>query len=164
VASRRDRGTRGWRLRLVVLAALAGTVLSANVTSTAGAKDLFPTRGVGFTGGIQPQSIRIFGETFFQTTLAHFDHNGTGTILLAGNDAGTASTLVNDEIVIKVRHPNGSTAVFRHDYSHGCTSTFGLAPVDITGLFAVGSNRVTVSLNDVCGGESASDAVWITAR
>jgi hypothetical protein len=147
----------------VALAGLLGLTLSANAMSSAGANGRFPDKGYSPTSGIQPQVIRNFGETFFEAALAHFDHTGTGTIVLAGNQDGTGSTLVDDKIVIKVRHPNGSMSTFRHDYSHGCTSTFSLGPVDITSLFRVGANKVSVLLMDACGGEEASNAIWITA-
>lgn len=152
---------REW-VRLVALAGLAGLMLSANAATTAGARGRFPDKGFSPTGGISAQPIQQFGEVFFEANYGYFDHNGTGTIVLAGNEDGTGSTLVDDMIRIKVRHPDGTSSTFMHDYSHGCTSTFGLGPVDITFMFDVGVNRVAVALKDACGGEVGSNAIWIT--
>jgi len=155
------RSRNRWLL-VVALAGVAGLVLSANAATSAGAGTRFPDRGYSPTGGIQLQTIHRFGETFFQAGLAHFDHNGTGTIVLAGNADGSGTTLVDDVIVIKVTHENGSTSTFRHDYSHACTGSVAMGPVDITNLFEVGSNQVLVTLKDNCGGEDGSNAIWIT--
>jgi hypothetical protein len=163
VKKRMRTWNRGRAARLVALAGLVGLALSINALSSAGANGLFPDRGYSPTAGIQPQVIRDFGETFYRGMLSHFDHTGTGTIVLAGNQEGTAATLVDDKIVIKVQHPNGTTSTYQHDYSHGCTSTSALGPVNITSMFQVGANRVSVALMDVCGGEEASNAIWITA-
>jgi len=149
-------------VRVVVLAGVAGVVLSANVASTAGAGTRFPDRGYSPTGGIQLQTVHQFGEVFFGSTLQHFDHNGTGTIVLAGSADGTASTLVDDVIIIKVHRPDGSVATFRHDYTQGCSNFQSMAPRDITNLFEVGSNRVVITLKDGCGGQDGTDAIWIT--
>lgn len=155
-------GVRARWTRVVLLAGVAGVLMSANAATTAGAGTRFPDRGYSPTGGIQLQTVRQFGEVFFGSTLVHFDHNGTGTIVLAGNPDGTGSTLVDDVIIIKVQHPNGSTATFRHDYTQGCSNFESMGPVDITHLFAVGSNRVVVTLKDGCGGQDGSNAIWIT--
>jgi hypothetical protein len=155
--------TRGRPVRLVVLAGLLGLVLSANAMTTAGANGRFPEKGYSPTSGIQPQVVHNIGEVFFAADLLHFDHTGTGTIVLAGNQDGTGSTLVDDKILVKVRRPDGTTAIYQHDYSRGCTGSFPLGPVDITSLFKTGTNRVEVTLKDMCGGEEASNAIWITA-
>lgn len=159
----RTAWTRRKTVRLWAMAGLLGLALSANAITAAGANGRFPEKGYSPTAGIQPQTIHVIGEVFFEANLAHFDHTGVGTIVLAGNQDGTGSTLVDDKILIKVRHPNGTVSTFSHDYSAGCTGSFGMLPVDITSMFQVGSNRVAVVLRDGCGGEEASNPIWITA-
>jgi hypothetical protein len=156
------RTHRGW-FRICVLAGTMGLALSAGGATSAGAGGRFPSTGFSPTSGIALQPVNVFGERFYGANFVHLNWNGTQTIVLAGNQDGTGSTLVDDMILIRVKHPDGSTKTFSHDYSNGCTINSELLPVDVTRLFAVGNNRVNVALEDACGGEVGSNAIWITA-
>src|SRR5437870_1969797 len=121
----------------VALLAAAGLVVFALAAggATAGAGSSFPEAGLSPTAGIAEESVVQLGEVFYVANYGHFDWDGIGTIVLSANQDGTGSTLVDDKIQIRVWHEDGTTSVFRHDYSHGCGFSSSLAPTPITGLF-----------------------------
>ena len=130
--------------------------------STAGAGSAFPEAGLSPTAGIAEEPVVRLGEVFYVANYGHFDWDGIGTIVLSANQDGSGSTLVDDMIMIRVWHADGTTSVFRHDYSHGCGFSSSLPPTAITSLFKTGSNKIAVVLQDACGGLEGSNSVWIT--
>ena len=88
------------------------------------------------------------GEAFYDANYGHFNWDGIGTIVLSANQDGTGSTLVDDKIQIRVWHEDGSSSVFRHDYSHGCGFSSSMPPTAITSLFHIGSNKIAVVLQE----------------
>lgn len=68
---------------------------------------------------------------------------------------------VDDEIIVEVTRPDGSTASFSHDFSANCggVGIIPAGPFDITSLFATGTNLVKVRFRDKCGlaGSGASN-------
>ena len=146
------------------LLAVAGLLLLALAASgpTAGAGSAFPEAGLSPTAGIAEEPVVQLGEVFYVSNYGHFDWDGIGTIVLSANQDGTGSTLVDDKIMIRVWHADGTTSVFRHDYSHGCGFSSALPPTAITSLFKNGSNKIAVVLQDGCGGLEGSNSLWIT--
>ena len=84
-----------------------------------------------------------------------------GNIILAGDEAGSLPTLVDDYINIRVVRPDGSIKIFTNRYQGGCIQLTPLPPTDITNLFLPGTNQVTVRLNDLCGVKASSNPIYI---
>ncbi len=150
-----------WRTSLLAVAGLVAVALFAAGT-TAGAGSTFPEAGLSPTAGIAEEPVVQLGEVFYVANYGHFDWDGIGTIVLSANQDGSGSTLVDDKIMIRVWHADGTTSVFRHDYSHGCGFSSSMPPTAITSLFKVGSNKIAVVLQDACGGLEGSNSLWIT--
>ena len=158
----RLRGVRRGRFAGILLAAGALTVSAVLITgSVASGTPSQASLGTGVTGGIDARPVVLVGSTFF---VAGFSLSVTSGqhVTLAEFDNGTGNTLVDDVIKIRVKHTNGSISTFTHDYSNGCGFATSLPPTDVTGFFNVGSNNVTVSFLDKCGGNSSSSPVFLT--
>jgi hypothetical protein len=149
------------RVGLVALVGLVVFGLAAGVTS-AGAGSLFPEAGLSPTAGISEEPVVVFGEAFYNANYPHFNWDGFGSIVLSANQDGTGFTLVDDKIMIKVFHSDGTSSIFRHDYSHGCSFSSSLAPTNVTSLFHLGNNKISVVLSDGCGGLEGSNSIWLT--
>jgi|1186.fasta_scaffold05496_3 hypothetical protein len=141
---------------LVTLAALIVGRLSTSTAATTGP-------AVRVTPKTSPKPVGAVGETFLTKTFT-LSHTG-GTVKIAGNPGGTAQVEVDDALVFKVKHADGTTSSYSHDYSQGCIGLSGdvpTNPVDISSLFRVGVNRITFSFKDACGGSDATWAMWLT--
>ena len=63
-------------------------------------------------------------------------------------DCISLKPVVDDALVIKVKHADGTTSSYSHDYSQGCIGLSGEVPtnpVDMSSLFQVGVNTITFS-------------------
>ncbi len=89
-----------------------------------------PNPAVGFTSRIDNRLADALGETFFTATVSRVSYSG-GPMFLAGSKDGTASTLVDDALKIKVVHQDGTSSTYTHDYSGGCGPDTPLAPTNI---------------------------------
>jgi hypothetical protein len=81
-------------------------------------------------------------------------HDGAPVILAADAD-GTEPFLVNDDLTIRVTHPDGSEAdPYHHNFgeSSNCAVDLPQDPVDLTAMFAPGVNTVTFEIRDGCRG------------
>jgi hypothetical protein len=110
-----------------------------------------------------PKPVGAVGETFLTKT---FTLSYTrGMVKIAGGPSGTAQIEVDDALVVKVKHADGTTSSYSHDYSQGCIGLSGdvpTNPVDISSLFRVGVDTITFSFKDACGGSDATWALWLT--
>jgi len=149
------------RIQVFTVVGLVALCLWTSGT-TAGARGTYPEAGLSPTEGISEEPVVKVGEAFYDANYGHFNWDGIGTIVLSANQDGTGSTLVDDTIMIRVVHTDGTTSIFRHDYSHGCSFSSGLAPTVISGLFHVGDNKIAVILSDACGGLEGSNSLWLT--
>jgi len=88
------------------------------------------------------------GESFFTRTLrvAYSD----GRIFLSGQPYPN-DFAVDDRLELTVTHPDGSTATWTRRFNDDCLTNRSIPPQDVTDLFAVGQNTVTVVLRDICG-------------
>jgi hypothetical protein len=120
-----------------------------------------PNPAFSLTGGVDHRLVDTVGETFFTATVSRMTYS-SGPVFLAGSKDGTASTLVDDALKIKVVHQDGTTSSYSHDYSGGCGPDTPLAPTNLASKFKPGVNKVTVTLTDVCGGGVSSSALWLT--
>ena len=152
-------GRRRLWIGLVVASALmASTVLITGATASG-----TPTAslGTGVTGGVDARPVNLIGATFFvagfNLSLSSGQH-----VTMAEFANGTGNTFVDDVIVIRVKHQNGSQSTFTHDYSNGCGFATSLPPIDVTPYFNIGSNNVTATLKDKCGGTMTSSPVFLT--
>ena len=132
------------------LSVLPGTSLAADVGLTA----------VGVTAGIGDTSVLPkIGQPFYKAKFT-INYSGSGTVVLSANPDGTGHTVVDDVMTIQV-----NSHKFIHDYTNDCrTGLVPLGPQDLTSLFKVGLNKVTVTLKDKCGIGVASDPLWITVQ
>jgi len=146
----------------VVLTAGVLTMFAVLVTgSVAGGTPTQASLGTGVTGGIDARPVVVVGSTFFVAGFSLSISSGQH-VTLAEFDNGTGNTLVDDVLKIRVKHSNGTISTFTHDYSNGCGFATSLPPTDVTGFFNVGSNNVTATFLDKCGGNSSSSPVFLT--
>jgi hypothetical protein len=157
IASSWLRRKRVW-LGLGVAAALTSSVL---ITGATRSESPSASLGTGVTGGVDARPVNVIGATFFfsgfNLSLSSGQH-----VTMAEFANGTGDTFVDDVIVIRVKHQNGSVSTFTHDYSNGCGFATSLPPIDVTPYFNIGSNNITVTLKDKCGGTMASSPVFLT--
>ena len=104
------RWTGQGRLQLLTVVGLVALGLWASGT-TAGAGARFPEAGLSPTAGIAEEPAQRVGEAFYDANYGHFNWDGIGTIVLSANEDGTGSTLVDDKILIKVVHTDGTTSI-----------------------------------------------------
>lgn len=130
------------------------SILSASVSMAA---DL---QSISFTGGIPVNFSIVAGEIFYKSQFS-FYYDGIGPVVLSANADGTGDATVDDVLVIRVVHPDTTVSVFKHDYSHACSTIIPLAPKDIRKKFAQGLNKVTVIMKDSCGGNVGATSFWL---
>ncbi len=134
-------------------------VLAAPAVQAAPKEPGFPL--VSITGGFLGIPVVNPGSGFFKASFRLSVTAGV-PVILAGSSDLTGQTQVDDELVLTVVHPDGSTATWVNDYNPGCFSLQWEGPQDVTRLFHPGVNKVHVSLRDVCGGEEgANSPLWI---
>jgi hypothetical protein len=88
------------------------------------------------------------GESFFsrELTLSY----ASGRVVLSGPTVSRPFAL-DDEIEITVMKPDGTTSTWTRPLTTDCGTSASFAPLDVTHLFGVGQNTVTVVLYDRCG-------------
>ena len=100
------------------------------------------------------------GEIFFDKTV-DFTFTG-GVVRLSNEPDGTGDVFVDDEIIVTVTHPDGTTARLDHDYSGGCSGTITHTdPQDVTALFQPGVNHVRVQFKNTCGANASAGGYWL---
>jgi hypothetical protein len=126
----------------------------ASATGKAGATKL------SFTAGIEGRAPLQVQEIFLRSKFPIL-YSG-GSVIMSANEDGTGQIAVDDQIVIVVRHPDGSTSTYSHDYSNGCQGFITPTnPVDLASDFTVGRNMVTVEMMDLCGSSLGSSSYWL---
>jgi hypothetical protein len=138
------------RLRGLMLVAIGTCALAALLLVRSSAHAAGPA--IGLSAGTPERNVVAQGETFFKATAFHVSFATGQTMSLASTTDGTGQLLVDDQVVIKVKHADGSKSSFKHDFSGGCGALTPLDPVDVTSLFRDGLNDVTITLSDLCGG------------
>jgi hypothetical protein len=158
------KGFRITRLAVVGLAAAAVAAGAVSAASGGSKSQAVPQTGgdrASFTGGIDGRPVQVTGETFYKATLYNVNYRD-GAVLLSGDRNGTMEFGVDDALVVKVVHANGSVSTFAHDFSGHCSGgIIPLPPTDISSKFMPGLNRVTVTLKDRCGSIEGSSALWL---
>jgi hypothetical protein len=97
---------------------------------------------ITMTAGAEPRPNTFFTNTQVITYTE-------GEIWLSSTVDGLGELLTNDEVVITVTRPNGSTREYSHDYYHpGSGAYVPTPPQEISRLFATGANTVTIALVD----------------
>ena len=154
----------------LLLASLAVAVLAVGMSSASGGSTssagAAPASGAplvagSFTGGIDARPVGHRGESFFKATIEKVLYQ-SGPAILSGSNGGTASTLVDDVLVLSIEHQDGTKSTFKHDYNSGCAGLSPLGPTDLSAMFRPGENTVTAKLMDKCGGEVSASALWLT--
>jgi hypothetical protein len=97
------------------------------------------------------------GETFYTVSFL-LNYTG-GPVTLAGDAAGTRPTSVDDQMIMRVTHPDGTISTYQDkDFAEV------LPPMDVSQCFRSGVNAVEVTLRDVCGDVMSSTDLWLTAE
>ncbi len=130
------------------------SVLAASTPTT--------TLAVQLTAEIGQHSIPYseWYKPFYSTTVTFEYHSGR--VKLAARSDGGGAFVVDDQVLLKVTHPDGSIATYIHDFCQaGCVE---LSNVDLTSDFAPGTNSVYIELDDVHGHEvGAHPALWLVS-
>lgn len=159
------------RVRLLpAAAALTAAVIASTAWLMAGHASATSACTIGaagcssfdFTIGHWGQPVITKGEVYFKATNYRVQYAGQ-QLLLAGDSSGSADINVDDVLALTVRHPNGTTATYKHDFSNNCSGTdTAIPPVNVSSLFSAGANQVTATLSDKCGGgEGPLTGLWL---
>jgi hypothetical protein len=97
------------------------------------------------------------GEVFFIRRLS-LEYRG-GPVTLAGDADGASAYSVDDQLTLRVTHPDGTTSQFQDG-----PEAEEVGPVDISSHFEAGVNQVEVELRDVFGDLEAATEVWLSDR
>ena len=81
-----------------------------------------------------------------------------------GDPTGVAQIDVDDVLVDTIKHHDGTTASYAHDYSGNCMNSSDVPtnPLDIPALLKTGVNTVTFAFMDKCGGVEGRWETWLT--
>jgi virginiamycin B lyase len=151
----------GMVLAVGLSSASGGSISSAGAARASVAPSVAPVVAGSFTGGIDARAVGHRGESFFKATIEKVLYE-SGPAILSGSQGGTASTLVDDVLVLSIVHQDGTKSTFKHDYNSGCAGLSPLGPTDLSAKFRPGENTVTAKLMDNCGGEVSAGALWLT--
>jgi len=124
-----------------------------------------PSRAVGSTPLRLPVHVAPWlplrpaqgGETFY-TVGFRLNYAG-GPVTLAGDAAGTRQTSVDDQMIMKVTHPDGTISTYQ---DKEFAEVF--PPLDVSQYFRPGVNTVEVTLRDVMGDVMSSTDLWLTDK
>lgn len=113
----------------------------------------------GSSGSALPEhKVSFFDKTFL------VDYIKGQSLSLSGKSDGSVKINVDDEIEIVVTHEDGSSSVFKHDFSGGCTGLVPNGPFDLSSSFEPGENSVRVLMRDKCGGTIGSWEIWLVTN
>ena len=95
-------------LAAAVVLAVGLSSASGDSISAAGAAptSVAPVVAGSFTGGLDARSVGDRGETFFKAMIDKVLYR-SGPVILSGSNGGTASTLVDDVLVLSIVHKDG---------------------------------------------------------
>jgi hypothetical protein len=146
---------QGGVLAVLVIAAMAAFAL----VSSSGAATLRPA--VRLAPQVKDTGTGGTGQVFLTTNLKIF--YAGGTVKLAGSGDGVAKIVTDDVASLTVKHQNGSTSSWTHDFSNSCSgSDTPIAPVDISSLLQTGNNTLSFQESDLCGGGFGGTPYWVT--
>ena len=101
-----------------------------------------------------------YGSTFFSKTIT-VDFRGTSAILSLDDD-GTGSIMVDDVAFIDIRHSDGSIRHQVIDFTDGCAHAVNmLPPQQIASWLEWGSNEITFTFKDQCGGNGGCTRIYL---
>lgn len=147
------RKNRGAVVALILTAAIGAFVLvstSGAATNGEAVRLAPPVKDTG-TGGN--------GQTFLSTSLKIYYTGGRVRLASTGH-GGKINT--DDFASLTVRHHDGTTSTWSHDFSNGCSGQdTPIAAVDISSLLTVGVNTLNFEESDVCGGGFGGTAYWV---
>jgi hypothetical protein len=126
-------------LSLQVVTPIIGNWAPPTVPTRNATNELFPA----LSGAIGDP-----GESFFTRELT-IEYT-SGRLMLSGPTVPGPFAL-DDDIEITVMKPDGTTSAWTRPLTADCGASALVAPPDVTHLFGVGENTVTVVLYDRCG-------------
>jgi hypothetical protein len=106
---------------------------------------------------VQGRSIQPTREEVFFTTHFSFYYRG-GPVTLAADAAGTRDTMTDDQLTLRITHPDGTTSTYQD-----APQAEWLAPLDLRDHFQVGVNQIEVELRDF-GDISSTTDLWLSDR
>ena len=138
------------RRTVIVLSIVAITIAAAGAAAT-GKLRVQPSirSSVTMIAPTIQQRVTQRGEQFYSQAF-NIVYEG-GTVTISGDPAPTGTFSVDDRIALSVARPDKTTATWEHLFNEDCQSNRPDQPEDLTSLFQIGVNVVTVSLYDVCG-------------
>ena len=145
-----------WVARLVVLAGVLVVVGCGEIP--------IPWTGATYlvTDAI-PYMPVSYGSVFFSRTLT-VDFRGTSATLSLSDD-GTGNIMVDDVAVLDIRHPDGSSHQHLVDFTDGCAHAVNmLPPQQIASWLDLGTNSITFTFRDQCGGNGGSTRIYLTVK
>jgi hypothetical protein len=97
--------------------------------------------------------------------VARYNVGNPEEVLLAGDCQGGPIGYVDDGLTLTVTSPNGSSATGSWDFYDFCggTNTGGPA-LDVTELFNPGTNRITLTVDNDCGGIIFTTPLYLVVR
>jgi len=96
------------------------------------------------------------GGEILQTVSFPLDYTG-GPVTLAADAAGTRQTMVDDQLTMRVTHPDGTTSQYQDEPTAAWHD-----PMDLSKHFRVGVNKVEMELRDRCGDVMWCTDLWLT--
>lgn len=169
---RPDRGTVGLAGIVVVelvlawaSGAAAGTLKGpATDGKSATAKATRPS-AVRVTKGIRPRPVTKPGAVFRRVTLSVSVPATTAPapVLLASSRRGSGALWVDDVMLIKAQHADGTQSVGAWDFSEGCrlASVESVGPLSLGPLLKPGRNSVTFEFSDKCGTQEGVSPMYV---
>ncbi len=151
------------RARIILMVAATGilvvTALIGGIATSSGAT---PGSAVRVATRSTGNPVGTTGETFLKQTFT-INYTG-GTVKVAGNPLGTAQIDVDDALRITIKHQDGTTASFYHDFSANCTgsSDVPINPVSLSSRLKTGVNTITLAFMDKCGSVEGVWETWLT--
>src|SRR5687768_10708238 len=96
-------------------------------------------RSTQITSGIPGQPAQ-FGQFFFDQTFPVLFQATEGPVMISGNNDGTGSIHVDDEVYIDITRPDSTVSSYYKDHSYGCGNFQIESPENLTSRFQVGTN------------------------
>lgn len=161
--------------RLITLAVVLGmsVSLAAGVANGAQAAQTKPKNSaMAISGGIAEKPVGKAGETF-ATYTESVKYSVGQTVTLAGDPRGTAvytidgysgNVYVDDAMDITVTHADGTMTNWTNEWTFECFGLYPSGPLNISGLFQPGQNKVRISLRDECGTDEGSSPLYFTGN
>lgn len=149
------------RVWLLLTAVGALALLAAGVAQAGG-----PPAGEGANGCYQltaGTSIANAGAAVDLVSNAKYNVGNPASVLIAGDCNGGPIGTVDDGLTVTVSSPNGKSGGTLHqNFFDRCGgSNNGGSALDVTSLFKPGTNTISLSLTNDCGGAVSTPALYL---